>query len=67
VAVVCNTDVRERIRNAGVYQWQVAEKLSIPETSFCRLLRKELNEEMEKRITQAIKELEAEKHCEVTA
>jgi predicted XRE-type DNA-binding protein len=64
---MCNTDIREQIRSAGVYQWQVADKLSIPETSLCRLMRKELNADMKKRIIQAIQELEKEKRREELA
>lgn len=62
---MCNVDVREKMKKSGIYQWQVAERLSIPETSFCRLLRKELDAEMRKRVMQAIQLLETEKQCEV--
>lgn len=37
-----NLDVREAIKDAKVYQYEVAEELGISEETFSRMLRKEL-------------------------
>ena len=37
-----NLDVRREIKNAGLFHYAVADELGISETTFCRMLRKEL-------------------------
>lgn len=52
-----NTDVRFAIRNAGLTQWLVAEKLGISEATFTRKLRNELPDHEKELIFKAISEL----------
>ena len=39
-----NIEIREKIKAAGLYMWQVADALGIQDSNFSRLLRKELSE-----------------------
>ena len=52
-----NTDVRQKIKAAGVYQWQVAKACGISEVTLIRWLRDELSEERRKAIMAAIEAL----------
>lgn len=49
-----NLEIRQAILESGVKQWQIAEKLGISESSFSKLLRKELSGEKKKEILGAI-------------
>lgn len=49
-----NLDVRMAISESGLYAYQVAERLGIAETSFSRLLRKELSADRKAQIIRAI-------------
>ena len=50
----CNNEVRQRMKDAGVPQWLVAEALGKNEFSFSRELRHELPDEEKQRILDAI-------------
>lgn len=50
-----NLEIRRALLEAGVKQWQVAEKLGISESSFSKLLRKELTDEKKNEVLNAIK------------
>lgn len=52
-----NIEIRIAILQAGLKNWQVANKLGIYEESFSRKLRYELSKEEKQRVLQAIKEL----------
>ena len=52
-----NKEIKEIIRNANLFQWQIAEGLGICETTFCRKLRKELSSEEKQRIIDIIEKL----------
>ena len=51
---MCNTAIRSAIQSAGVRHWMVADKLGVSETTFCRMLRKELTEERRKEVLKAV-------------
>lgn len=51
---MCNTDIREAIKKAGLRQWMIADKMGMSETTFCRILRKELSEEQKKEILEVV-------------
>lgn len=51
---MCNTAIRSAIQNAGVRHWMVADELGISETTFCRMLRKELPGERREEVLQAV-------------
>ena len=52
-----NQDVRQKINDAGVKLWQVADKLNIHDSNFSRLLRKELSPQKKKEIFKIVNEL----------
>lgn len=51
---MCNVTVRERIKNAGVFHWQVAEALGVSESKFCRMLRREMPEDQQRKVLEAV-------------
>lgn len=54
---MANIDVREAIKRARVYGWEVAAALGISESYFSRKLRKELSDEEKTKIFAAIEKL----------
>ena len=58
--VQANKDIREASAKAGVYLWQVADKLGLHDSGMSRILRKELPEEKKAQIMQIITELSEE-------
>ena len=53
-----NIEIRMMIQKSGFRFYQVAEKLGISESYFNRLLRNDLLPEWEKRITDAVTEMQ---------
>ena len=51
---MCNIDVRSEIKAANLFQWQVAEAVGVSETTFCKMLRRELSDEQKKNVRAAI-------------
>ena len=49
-----NLEIRQAILKTGAKQWRIAEKLGISESSFSKLLRKELSEEKKNEILDTI-------------
>lgn len=49
-----NNEVRDYIRNNGLYMWQVAEQIGIHPTEFSRWLRNPLTEEQDRQIAEAV-------------
>lgn len=54
---IANEDIRQLLKNNGIYQWQVAQKLGMKDTNFSRLMREELTNDMKKRIQNIINEI----------
>lgn len=52
-----NNDIRQMIRVLRLHHYEVAERISISETTFCVWLRSELTEERRSRVMKAIEEL----------
>ena len=52
-----NKEIRQVITDAGVYYWQVADKLGMHDSTFSRKLRHELSKEEKERVLTAIEEL----------
>ena len=52
-----NLDIRAAIKKARIFNYEVAAHLGISETSFSRMLRKELSDEEKKQIFAAIEQL----------
>lgn len=52
-----NNDIRVAAKAAGVMLWQIAEALGIPDTSFSKILRRELPPEKKTQVMAIISEL----------
>lgn len=55
-----NLDVRSAAKNAGVFLYEIAEKLGVSEPTFIRYLRKELSDSMKAKVLVAIEEIKRE-------
>lgn len=58
-----NQDIRDTIRQAGLYQYEVAEQLDISENYFNSLLHKRLTDQQKKSIVDAINSALAQKEA----
>lgn len=56
-----NRDIKLAAKNAGVYHWEIAEKLGIQDSAFSRKLRRELPPQERDQILDIIKDLAAER------
>ena len=54
---MANQDIRNEIKESGLYKWQIAERIGMNDGNFSRLLRRELSDEKKTLIRSAIKEL----------
>ena len=52
-----NQEIRQKIKEAGLKQWQVAKKCGMNEYTFIRWLRDELTEQRRNAILEAIESL----------
>lgn len=58
---MCNKEIREAAKRAGVYLWQVAEACGINDGNFSRKLRLELPQDEKGKILEIIDRLAQEK------
>jgi DNA-directed RNA polymerase specialized sigma subunit len=56
-----NQEIREAVRHAGLFLWEIAEAYGISDSNFSRLLRKELDADTKARIYSIIAELSKSK------
>lgn len=56
-----NTDIRKAAKQAGVFLYEIAERLEISEPTITRKLRKELADDEKAQFLQLIAEISAEK------
>lgn len=56
-------NLKQRIREAGVYQWEIAEQIGVNEVTFCRWLRRpeKLKPSVRQQIEMSLKKISAEK------
>ncbi len=54
---MCNQDIRSEVAGAGMKLWQIADRLSLTDSTFSRKLRKELPESEKEKIRAIIAEL----------
>ena len=54
---VANEDIRQLLKNNGIYQWQVAQKLGMKDTNFSRLMREELEQSKKQKIKNIISDI----------
>ena len=52
-----NLNIRQKIKEAGLKQWEVAEAYGISEGNFSRLMRRELSPERRQRVLDVIERL----------
>ncbi len=57
---ICNQDIRNEVKAAGLCLWQIADKLGIGDSRFSVHLRRELSPEKKAKIRAIIAELKAE-------
>lgn len=57
---MCNKEIREAARKAGIRLWQVAEVYGINDGNFSRKLRRELPQEEKHKILEIIEKLAQE-------
>lgn len=58
--VQANQNIRKMAKAAGIYLWQIADRLGTVDTNFSKMLRKELPEDKQAEIMHIIAELEQE-------
>lgn len=51
---MCNADLKEKMRNRGVRQWQIAEYIGISESVLSRHMRHELSSDLRDQVLNAI-------------
>lgn len=54
---MANEAIREKAKKSGVRLWEVAEKIGVADSTFCRQMRRELPEARQQLILHAIDEL----------
>ncbi len=59
-----NLDVRSAAKRAGVFLYEIAEKLGVYEPTFNRYLRKELSDALKAKVLAAIEEIKLEHESE---
>ena len=59
-----NTKIRAAAKSAGVFLYEIAEKLEVSEPTFIRWLRKELDEPTKRKALTAIEEIKREHESE---
>ncbi|MCM1059832.1 MAG: hypothetical protein NC452_06025 [Eubacterium sp.] len=55
-----NLDVRAAAKSAGVFLWEIADKLGVSEPTFIRSLRKELSDARKANVLAAIEDIKRE-------
>lgn len=59
-----NTEIRAAAKSAGVFLYEIAEKLRVSEPTFNRYLRKELSDGMKAKVLAAIEKVKHEHAAE---
>lgn len=55
--MLCNEEIKAKIKKSRLYQYEVAAVLSISEYTLCKWLRRPLNEERKRLVEKAIESL----------
>ena len=56
-----NKDIERLLKQEQIYKWEVAEKLGLLETTFCRWWRKELSQEQVQMVLSAVEEIKLDR------
>jgi len=65
MATFANEEIRTAAKSAGVFFWQIADKLNMQDSAFSRKLRRELPAAEKQRVLDIIRELSNENQKEV--
>lgn len=49
-----NIEIRKAIKESGFKHWQIADMIGVADTTFCRMLRRELPEDKKQEILMAM-------------
>ncbi|MCJ7833853.1 hypothetical protein MUB23_00405 [Cuneatibacter sp. NSJ-177] len=55
--MMSNLELKEKIKNAGLFQWQVADTIGVSDVTFCKWLRKPLSPDKEQAVLEALQKL----------
>lgn len=56
-----NKEIKELLHRENIYMWQVAKKLGVHETTFCKWFRDELSQEQAQRVLSAVEEIKLDR------
>lgn len=56
-----NKEIKELLHRENIYMWQVAKKLGVHETTFCKWFRGELSQEQAQRVLSAVEEIKLDR------
>ncbi len=56
-----NKEIKELLHRENIYMWQVAKKLGVHETTFCKWFRDELSQEQVQRVLSAVEEIKLDR------
>lgn len=56
-----NREIIHLLKKEDIYQWQIAKKLGLHETTLCRWFREELTQEQKQQVLSAIEELKLDR------
>lgn len=56
-----NLEIIRLLKKENIYRWQIAERIGIHETTFCRWFRKELTPEQVQQILTAVEEIKKQR------
>lgn len=56
-----NEQIKDLMKENSIFMWQVAKKLNVYETSFCKWFREELSEERKQQVLSAIEEIKLDR------
>lgn len=52
-----NKEIESLLKQEKIYKWEIAERLGLHETSFCRWWRKQLSEEQVRQVLSVVEEI----------
>ena len=56
-----NAELKELMKENNIYMWQVAKKLGVNETSFCKWFREPLTQTREQQVLSAVEEIKLDR------
>lgn len=56
-----NEQIKTLMRENKIYMWQVAKRLNVHETSFCKWFREQLSQEQVQRVLSAVEEIKLDR------